>query len=337
MGDASANTTPFCPRLVTTDDRQYLACYDHDGRLVVAVRELDDGDWDRYRPGITIQKRDGHWSPALGIGPEGHVFIVYNTRNSPIRWRRSERSGDPSTFGDERIGMTGAAESSVTYPEFTRIGDDKLLFGYREGRSGNGDWILNRWDSTAETWTALQRPLFDGEAERNAYVWNLVSNGDETLQYFYVWREEADAKANTQLSYATSTDGGETWLRSDGTAYNLPITKETAEIVDDPGMGTDLNNQGWACVDDDGRPHLAYFRKDDAGNTQVYCTSLTGGSEWSTTQVTTRSSSLDIGGGGSLATGLGRPGIVAGERPHIVTRDIEQDNAPTLYTFENGT
>ena len=38
-------------------------------------------------------------------------------------------------------------------------------------------------------------------------------------------------ETNHDLCYARSLDGGKTWQRSDGTAYQLPITAATAEIA----------------------------------------------------------------------------------------------------------
>jgi hypothetical protein len=86
--------------------------------------------------------------------PDGHVFISYNTRNSPIRWRRSTNPADVISFSDERVGMTGQNESSATYVEFTRLQDWTLLCGYRQGSSGSGDWTLNRWDNDGECLSA---------------------------------------------------------------------------------------------------------------------------------------------------------------------------------------
>lgn len=190
LGNAQTDTPLFSPRLKTYEGRQYYAYWMHNGDLIVAARNLPDGEWKQYEIGIEIGRRDGHWAPAVGVGPDGHVFLSYNTRSSEIRWCRSSDPKDVSSFGEEQIGMTGQNESSATYPEFTRLLDGTLLFGYRQGGSGNGDWILNRW-AADEGWELLQHPLmeraYDGETF-NAYPWNLIQSNDGVLHYFFTWR-----------------------------------------------------------------------------------------------------------------------------------------------------
>lgn len=331
LGDSQVNTTPFSPRLVTVGGRQYLAAYDHDGRLVVAARDLPGSEWERHRPGVTVAERDGHWSPAVGVGPDGHVFVAYNTRCSPVRWRRSERPGDVAAFGPERVGTTGRDEGSATYPTFTRLGDGTLLFGYREGRSGDGDWHVDRW--TGAGWEPLCSPLLAGEGERNAYPWNPAVGPEGRLHCFLVWRETGDVRTNARLSYARSADGGETWERSDGRRYDLPVTRASAEVVDDVGHGENLCNAGWAaCHPETGVPHVAYYRDDDAGNTQVFC-ARRGGGGWETTAVTDRETGVDLGGEGTVAAVLGRPGVAVRDDGTVLVlaRDAERGNWPLLY------
>ena len=341
MGNAQTNTPPFCPRLITYNGRQYFAYWTHPGELVVAARNLPDGEWEQNNTGIQIDVRDGHWTPAVGLGPKGHIFLSYNTRSSKIRWRRSTSPEDISSFSDERVGMTGQNESSATYPEFTRLLDGTLLFGYRQGGSGNGDWILNRWNSDENAWRPLQHPLTDGQSgdqTYNSYHWNLVQSGDNVLHYFFTWRGTGGVQTNEDLLYARSPDGGVTWTGSDGMQYDLPITKETAEVVDDIPPGSDFINNGWASYDPrNGAPHVAYYRDDETGNTQIFHAYLNDGS-WIIESVTDRETSVNFGGGGVIGSPISRMGIVVGDDGgvHILSRDMEKGGWPTLYTKARG-
>lgn len=332
LGNAQTDTPPFQPRLTTYNDRQYYAYWTHEGTLVVAARDLPDGEWERNALDVRIGVRDGHWTPGVGVGPDGHVFLNYNTRDSEIRWRRSANPEDVGSFEEERVGMTGQNESSVTYLEFTRLLDGTLLAGYREGMSGAGNWMLNRWNPDEEDWEPLQHPLIDGEGEHNSYMWNLVQSEDGTLHYFFNWRETWDVQTNVDLSYARSTDGGETWERSDGTAYSLPITYGETEIVDPIEPGSNFINQGWASYDPrTGAPHVAYYRDDENGNTQVFHAYLNDG-EWVTEPATNRTTDIDLGGPGVVASPIGRMGIVVDDDGdvHILTRDFENGSWPLL-------
>ncbi|ELZ05967.1 BNR repeat-containing protein [Natrialba asiatica] len=350
LGNAQTDTPPFQPRLTTYNDRQYYAYWTHDGELVVAARELPAGEWERNRLDIQIDERDGHWTPGVGIGPDGHVFLNYNTRDSEIRWRRSANSEDIGSFGDERVGMTGRDESSVTYLEFARLLDGTLLAGYREGMSGAGNWMLNRWHPDRATWEVLQHPLIDGEGEQNSYMWNLVQSEDGVLHYFFNWRGSWNVQTNVDLSYARSTDGGETWERSDGTPYSLPITAEDAEVVDPIEPGSNFINQGWAGYDPrTGAPHVAYYRDDENGHTQVFHAFLdegdggddgdgSDGGKWVTEPATNRTTDIDLGGPGVVASPIGRMGIVVDDDGdvHILTRDFVHGSWPLLVEKQDG-
>ncbi|WP_207586566.1 BNR-4 repeat-containing protein [Halomontanus rarus] len=361
MGNAQTNTPPFCPRLISHGSRQWVAYWTQTGTLVVALRSLPEGSWERTETGIEIDVRDGHWTPGLGIGPEGHLFLAYNVRCSKIRWRRSVRPADSSEFGPERVGTTGSGESSATYPEFTRLCDGTLLLGYREGESGHGDWHLDRWNPELETWEPLQHPVLSGTGESSEdptepsetndsscpYLWNLVQSADGVLHAFWCWRRTPDVRTNSDLSYARSPDGGETWTTSTGAEYDLPITQSTAEIVDPVPEGTDLLNNGWAATDPTtNEPHVSYCRNDAAGRTQVYHATLEtaedGGdraTDWRVEAVTDRTTTATLGGQGVVGSPLGRMGIVVGDDGdvHILTRDRERANWPLLYSKREGT
>lgn len=357
MGNAQTNTPPFCPRLVSHDNRQWVAYWTQTGMLVVASRSLPDGPWERTDTGIEIDVRDGHWTPSLGIGPGGHLFLAYNVRCSEIRWRRSVRPADSSEFGPERVGTTGSDESSATYPEFTRLCDGTLLLGYREGESGHGDWHLDRWNPELETWEPLQHPVLSGTGESSEdpagpsdsscpYLWNLVQSDDGALHAFWCWRRTPDVRTNSNLSYARSPDGGETWTTSTGAEYDLPITQSTAEIVDPVPEGTDLLNNGWAATDPTTNdPHVAYCRNDAAGRTQVYHATLETAedgddraTDWRVEAVTDRTTTATLGGQGVVGSPLGRMGIVVGDDGdvHVLTRDRERANWPLLYSKREG-
>lgn len=335
LGNAQTDTPPFSPRLVTYEERQYYAYWTHAGKLVVAARDLPDGDWTQNRMDVDIGQLDGHWTPAVGVGPDGHVFICYNTRGSPPTWRRSTNPADVTAFGPEQEGMTDENEFDANYPTFTRLDDGTLLFSYRQGWSGDGDWMLNRWNGEAEEWQPLQHSLISrhaGGETYNAYPWNPVQSTDGVLHYFFCWRGTGGVQTNQQLSYARSPDGGETWTTSDGVEYDLPITKDSVEVVDPIEPNSNLINQGWAAYHPKtSAPHVAYYRDDDAGKTQIFHARLADG-EWEIEAVTDRDTNIGLGGPGVVASPIGRMGIVVGDEGHvhILTRDFQRGSWPLL-------
>ncbi|MFY0566934.1 BNR-4 repeat-containing protein [Archangium lansingense] len=57
--------------------------------------------------------------------------------------------------------MVGELETRATYPRFYRSPRGDFLFKYRQGASGDGEWIINRYDVRTFRWSRLfEQPLF---------------------------------------------------------------------------------------------------------------------------------------------------------------------------------
>jgi hypothetical protein len=129
----------------------------------------------------------------------------------------------------EEQSMTGNDEAKVTYPEFHNLSNGKLLFCYRSGASGRGNMVVKSYDVKTQKWTPLQHNLINGENQRSAH-WQMCV-GKKGIYMSWVWRESWDVSTNHDICYAFSADGGQTWEKSTGEKYNLPLTKTSAEIA----------------------------------------------------------------------------------------------------------
>ena len=158
--------------------------------------------------------------------------------------------------------MTGRREERVTYPQFYALPGGDLLFVYRDGQSGRGDVLLDRYDVRARAWRVLQHPLIAGEGARNAYVNQLAIDARGGWHLSWVWRESPDVATNHDVLYAHSPDEGRSWRRSSGDAYTLPITASTAEVAWSVPQGSELINQTSAATDSRGRPVIATYWRD---------------------------------------------------------------------------
>jgi hypothetical protein len=179
------NTTPHSPRLKSRNGKQYVAVWNDDGTLVVAERRLSEGRWRTNETSISIDARgDGHYAPALSVGPDDHIFIAYNNRlSSSIKWRKSTNPEDISLFDAENTLMTGSNKSSVSYNQFFEASNGNLLFDYRDGGSGSGKWYLNEYKGSG--WSALQHRWIDEDTgDRSPYPWNLVRGDDGVIHLF---------------------------------------------------------------------------------------------------------------------------------------------------------
>lgn len=253
----------------TTGDRQYVAFYDAQRQMTVAARSLGSDSWTFARLPSRLGW-DSHGEVVLAVDSAGFVHVAGNMHGDPLVYYRSERPRDVSTLRPGR--MIGSEERRVTYPRFVRNSDGELFFHYRDGRSGKGVRIFNRWDPATRRWSRhLERPLFDGLGRSSAYLTGPLPGPDGRFHLVWVWRDTPSGATNHDLSYARSADLAH-WETAAGDPLELPLTPSAkAAIVDPVPVGGGLAgvgfNIGW---DGGGRPVVNYLKYDPEGASQVY-------------------------------------------------------------------
>jgi hypothetical protein len=228
--------------------------------------------------------------------------------------------------------MTGAREAEVTYPQFTLLPDGGLLFLYRDGSSGRGDVLLNRYDAAGRTWRAVAHPLIDGEGERNAYPNPLMIDARGGWHISWVWRETPDVATNHDLMYAFSPDEGRTWRSSSGRPYELPIRAEAAEVVWRVPQGSGLINQTSMAVSTAGRPLIATYWRPSGSEVPQYQLVWFDGRGWHASQIGQRQRPFRLEGQGTKRIPLARPLVLAGDdgAVYVVFRDEERGDGITV-------
>jgi len=296
--------------LVTAGDRQCVGFYDADRRLTVAVRSLDEPTW-AFVPLPRTTGWDSHNSIAMAVDRAGFVHLAADMHCSPLVYFRSRHPLDEGFTGDSfepLHQMTGDRESRVTYPVFMPDANGDLVFMYRHGSSGDGDQILNRYDTASRAWRRLlDEPLTRGRrgAETmNAYFEGPVRGPDGFFHLVWVWRDTPDCDTCHDVCYARSRDLVR-WERSDGSPLDLPITADTCEVVDPvpPGQGL-INGLVRIGFDARHRPVLSYHAYDEAGRSQIRAARLEDG-RWRIHQTSRWSHRWEFGGGGSIGFEVG--------------------------------
>jgi hypothetical protein len=330
--DDAVNASIFRVSAVISANGYQFACYyAPDGSVVVARRDVGGEKWDVAVQNFKGHVEDAHNVVVLGISSDGLVHISYDHHGNALHYRVSGKPYDIHSFGDE-IPMTGQEEQHVTYPQFISAPDGTLYFFYRDGASGNGTLCLNRYDAKSKTWTAVHHPLVDGEGKCNPYWWRPSIAGDGTIHLAWCWRDTPNAETNHDLCYACSKDRGKTWLRSNGSPQELPITRENAEVVDAIAKGSNLINQCSSAVDAAGHPHLVQYFNAADGIPQ-YFHEWFDGRAWHKNQVSRRTTRFSLSGGGSLAIPISRPEIAIERNGTvcIITRDAQVGGGIRLY------
>jgi hypothetical protein len=291
--------------LLTVNDRQLVGFYDADRRLTVAVRSLDEKDW-VFVPLPRHTGWDSHNSIEIAVDRDGFVHLTADMHTSPLVYFRSRHPlREPFTTDsfEPLHHMTGDQERRVTYPRFLHDDAGDLVFMYRYGSSGDGDQILNRYDTTTRQWhRLLDQPLTYGrvgDATMNAYLHGPVRGPDGFFHLAWVWRDTPDCETCHDVCYARSRDLVH-WERSDGTPLGLPITAATCEVVDPvPAGGGLLNGLLRIGFDAAGRPVLSYHKYDDMGRSQIFTARLEDG-RWRIRQTSDWSERIAFSGRGSI-------------------------------------
>lgn len=293
--------------LVTQGNRQFAAFYDANQNMTIAARTLDSTSWQLVRL-PTVVGWDSHNYIAMAIDSGGFIHVAGNMHAVPLIYFRTTAPFDISTF--QRVtAMVGTNESSCTYPQFIHGPNGDFVFAYRDGVSGNGNYVFNVYDVPTKRWTRLlNTPLTDGQGLRNAYPDGPTLGPDGWWHLVYVWRETGDASTNHDLSYARSKDLV-SWETGTGKALTLPITLATSDIVDAvPQNGGIINNNTKVGFDSQNRPVVAYHKYDAAGNTQLYNARVEGG-KWVTHQTSNWTYRWNIGGTGALVFQIQLEGV----------------------------
>jgi hypothetical protein len=161
--------------------------------------------------------------------------------NVPLIYFRSTKPLDVASLQQVKS-MTAEREAHVTYPVFLKNKAGQLVFRYRDGGSGNGDDLYNVYDEKSGAWSKLiEGPLITGEGERSAYAIPPKQSPDGRFHLLWVWRDTPDCATNHSLSYARSDDLVH-WSDSSGKEVKLPITYQSAEMIDPVPPGGGLIN-----------------------------------------------------------------------------------------------
>ena len=318
--------------VVTHAQEQYTAYYDSVGYVVLAKRTLPAGPWQVRRTQYQGNVKDAHNIISLMVDGAGYLHLSFDHHGNPLHYCRSVAPG--SLELTKLLPMTGQREQNVTYPEFYRFPNGDLLFLYRDGSSGNGNLVLNRYDVKTQQWRRLHDVLIDGEGQRNAY-WQVTLDARGTIHLSWVWRESPDVASNHDMAYARSLDGGQTWQRSTGEAYQLPITEKTAEYAARIPQGSELINQTSMYADAQGNPYIATYWRPQGTTVPQYQLIYLRDKQWHTAQVGQRTTPFSLSGAGTKKIPISRPQLVATTTngrtaAYLIFRDAERQDRVSL-------
>ena len=328
------NTVIFRKNSVTSfKNFQYAAFYDPMSRVVIAKRALASKDWEiRVTPFIG-NTADAHNSISVAVDGTGVLHLSWDNHNTQLKYARGV---EPGSLELKEATMIGNREQRATYPEFYNMPNGDLMFFYRDGASGSGNIVLNRYDLKRRSWSRVQENLIDGETKRNAYPQTAVDSKG-TIHISWVWRESPDVGSNHDIGYARSHDGGKTWDKSNGQKYQLPITANKSEYVARVPQNSELINQTSMAADGEGNAYIATYWRDANSSVPQYRLVYFDGSSWRTSQISNRTTAFTLSGGGTKRIPISRPQVLVDSRHRVIVlfRDTERGSRASAAVCDN--
>ncbi|MCL6218085.1 BNR repeat-containing protein [Zunongwangia pacifica] len=327
----SVNTTIFRKNAITSiGNYQFLGYYDDNGQMVIAKRELNSSNFDLSKSDFKGNAKDAHNSISLALDGNEKLHVSWDHHDNPLNYALGKTI--LSTQLGDKMEMTGKEENKLSYPQFYNLKNGNLLFLYRSGQSGEGKLVSKLYNVESQNWTDLHDNLIDGEGARNAY-WQACVDQQGIIHLSWVWRETWDVSTNHDMAYARSKDGGETWEKSTGEKYRLPITVNTAEYAWKIPQKRELINQTAMTADRNGNPFIVtYWTEDHKTDYQIIY--LENG-KWKHENTNFRNSSFQLGGGGTKKIPISRPDILIKETKnnpiiYLLFRDAERENKVSM-------
>lgn len=325
--------------LVTFRNTQFVAFYNVAGKLMLAKRIRGSSKWEMKETAFSGNIRDAHNSISIMVDGDGILHVSWNHHGNALNYARSV--APLSLELTDKIPMTGLHETNVTYPEFYKMPDGDIIFLYRDGSSGKGNLVLNRYYLKAKEWKQLHASLIDGEGKQNAY-WQACVDKSGKMHISWVWRSSPDVASNHDICYARSTDGGKSWEKSTGVKYNLPISAATAEYACQIPPKSELINQTSMTCDDAGHPFIATYWREIGTDVPQYHVIYKIDSDWKVSDCGFRKTAFSLSGVGTKRIPISRPQILVsgkGEKAivRMIYRDSERDEKVSLATCNSIT
>ena len=323
--------------LVTYKNIQFIAFYNQKGTLTLGKRKLNTSKWEIVETVFGGNIHDAHNCISIMVDGDGFLHVSWDHHGNPLNYAHSV--APLSLQLTDKMPMTGLNDTNATYPEFYKMPNGNLIFLYRDGRSGKGNLVMNRYDVKSKIWTQLHTNLIDGEGRQNAY-WQACVDKSGTFNISWVWRGSPDVASNHDMLFARSTDGGISWEKSTGEKYGLPINEANAELACNIPQNSELINQTSMTTDDNGNPFIASYWRSANSTIPQYHIVYNVGNKWNELDLGFRTTPFSLSGVGTKRIPISRPQVlVSGKNDkasiQLFFRDSERGDKVSVAVCNN--
>ena len=330
----SINTVVFRKNsIISFKNFQFTSYYDSVGNVILAKRKRGSNKWEIKKTNYRGNHKDAHNSISIIIDGKGFLHVAWDHHDSKLRYAKSVAPYSLELGGE--LSMIGRNETKVTYPEFYMLKNGDLLFLHRDGASGQGNLVLNRYDLQTQKWLRIHDNLIDGQGQRNAY-WQACVDKLGIFHLSWVWREKSDVATNHDMSYAKSLDGGKTWVSSKNDNYTIPMNISNTKPIQVIPQKSELINSTSMTADDKGNPYIATYWRNQNSTVPQYQLIYFKDNDWKVQQVSNRKTKFSLSGVGTKKIPISRPQVVVNKKAvTVIFRDEERGNKISVATNQN--
>ena len=256
-----------------------VACYDHKTKQfshAVAVGANPD--------------MDAHKNPHLLIDDDGYLYVFHRSHCSPTHLVKSTR---PYDIGEWQAMGPVVARSSYPQPWQLRPGEITVL--YRGGGTHDATESMVQSIDGGKTWSE-PRHIVATPPANGCYAVSVAETGAYPRRVHLAWSvTRGKWWERYHVYYAYSDDGGDTWKRSDGKPYDLPVTEEASDMIfesDVPDRGVWLKD---IQLDSKGNPYILFIDANTLTYECVWRVARLAAGKWTFHEVATSDHMYDAG------------------------------------------
>ena len=273
---------------------------------------------------------DAHNSPVIAVDGRGRIHCIIPFHNRKAVYMVSKEGLEDAYC---RQSLPFSDSFSLTYPELYCLPCGDLVMTVRNGKSGNGDIHIAKFNCEKGRWTAIPHPVISGSGICSPYI-QCCTDSKGRFHISWCWRDTSDVATNHDIMYIRSTDRSlESFTNSLGEQCSLPVTPDLSPIIQDIPTGSMLINQTTMCTDDDDVPYISsYWREGDV--IQYHILKLDGAT-WKKYILPIRRTDFGDSGVGTRRLPIARPFVLCyGDKLYLLIRDNERKNRLCLVTMD---
>ncbi|MGP5043818.1 BNR repeat-containing protein [Glutamicibacter ardleyensis] len=268
----SVSDVAIPPAFLIYENLQIVAFYNKNRLLTIAIKKFNETEWKYWETDSSVGW-DSHNYIDLGIDKSGLIHVAGNMHASPLQYWLIDIHSKTSQPRKVEYLINKENEKKITYPRFMRSKTGELIFTYRNGISGDGDFIAVEWDELIGKYIVIsQKPIIYGEGKRNAYIDTNapILGPDGRWHLVWAWRNTPSAETTHSVNYAHS-DNLKLWKTAAGELLDSPIVENRESIADPVTTERGLiNNNIRLGFLNDSSPVIFYHKLDDFGVQQLW-------------------------------------------------------------------